>query len=244
MSASPSASSIASERLLRLCGRLSVSTATLAMSSRKRISEEAAAAAAAAGWVFIGSVLGPVLPCGLANRPPALYPICMAGSRGMKHMAAPKLTVKELERLLSAEFPQMFNAQSGYGIEEVWSRRLPGSQAFQSAIAASRRDDCGPDDDDAGRFCALCRDPGDDRLGADGGDHSIFPSTFSRSRQPRDLLAEARLIKLGKRLAVGEIGIRSEGEDDLVAHATVDLFDSARRGEIIPQSQILEILAK
>ena len=39
----------------------------------------------------------------------------------MKHMAAPKLTAKELERLLSAEFPQMLNAQSGYGIEEVWS---------------------------------------------------------------------------------------------------------------------------
>jgi acyl-coenzyme A thioesterase PaaI-like protein len=32
----------------------------------------------------------------------------------------PKLTVKELERLLSAEFPQMFDPQSGYGIEEVW----------------------------------------------------------------------------------------------------------------------------
>ena len=37
---------------------------------------------------------------------------------------------------------------------------------------------------------------------------------------PRDVVAEVRLIKLGKRLAVGEIGIRSDGEDDLVAHAT------------------------
>ena len=35
-------------------------------------------------------------------------------------MAAPKLSVKELERLLSAEFPEMFNPQSGYVIEEVW----------------------------------------------------------------------------------------------------------------------------
>jgi acyl-coenzyme A thioesterase PaaI-like protein len=33
-------------------------------------------------------------------------------------------------------------------------------------------------------------------------------------------LAEARLIKLGKRLAVGEVWIRSEGEDDPVAHVT------------------------
>jgi acyl-coenzyme A thioesterase PaaI-like protein len=37
---------------------------------------------------------------------------------------------------------------------------------------------------------------------------------------PRALEAECRLIKLGRRLAVGEIGIRSEGEADLVAHAT------------------------
>jgi acyl-coenzyme A thioesterase PaaI-like protein len=33
-------------------------------------------------------------------------------------------------------------------------------------------------------------------------------------------LAEARLLKLGKRLAVGEVGIRSDGQDDLVAHVT------------------------
>jgi len=39
-------------------------------------------------------------------------------------------------------------------------------------------------------------------------------------RQQRDLLAEARLLKLGKRLAVAEVAIRSEGEDELVAHAT------------------------
>jgi acyl-coenzyme A thioesterase PaaI-like protein len=43
---------------------------------------------------------------------------------------------------------------------------------------------------------------------------------FLRRPEPRDLLAEARLIKLGKRLAVGEIGVRSAGDDDLVAHAT------------------------
>lgn len=35
-----------------------------------------------------------------------------------------------------------------------------------------------------------------------------------------NLEAEARLLKLGKRLAVGEISIYSEGHDDVVAHAT------------------------
>ena len=47
-----------------------------------------------------------------------------------------------------------------------------------------------------------------------------FTINFLKKPAPQDLLAEARLIKLGKRLAVGEIGIRSEDADDLVAHAT------------------------
>ena len=43
---------------------------------------------------------------------------------------------------------------------------------------------------------------------------------FLKKPAPRDLLAEVRLIKLGMRLAVGEVDIRSEGEEELVAHVT------------------------
>lgn len=43
---------------------------------------------------------------------------------------------------------------------------------------------------------------------------------FLRKPTLRDLLAEARLIKLGKRLAVGEVSLFSEGSGDLVCHAT------------------------
>ena len=35
-------------------------------------------------------------------------------------MATAQLSVKELERLLSAEFPQMFQPDGGYIIEEAW----------------------------------------------------------------------------------------------------------------------------
>ncbi|GGB54849.1 thioesterase [Roseibium aquae] len=43
---------------------------------------------------------------------------------------------------------------------------------------------------------------------------------FLRKPEPGDLLATARLLKLGKRLAVVDCGIAGEGADDLVAHAT------------------------
>jgi uncharacterized protein (TIGR00369 family) len=44
---------------------------------------------------------------------------------------------------------------------------------------------------------------------------------FLRKPQPRDLIAEGRMLKLGKALAVGDIIIRSEGSEDVVAHAVV-----------------------
>jgi acyl-coenzyme A thioesterase PaaI-like protein len=34
------------------------------------------------------------------------------------------------------------------------------------------------------------------------------------------LIAEARLMKVGKRLVVGEVTIRSDGNDEPVAHVT------------------------
>lgn len=43
---------------------------------------------------------------------------------------------------------------------------------------------------------------------------------FLRKPQPRDLIADCRLLKLGNRLAVGEATIWSEGESEPVAHAT------------------------
>jgi len=43
---------------------------------------------------------------------------------------------------------------------------------------------------------------------------------FLRKPEPRDLLGRAKLMKLGKRLAVGEVALYSEGSDEMVAHAT------------------------
>ena len=43
---------------------------------------------------------------------------------------------------------------------------------------------------------------------------------FLRRPEPRDMIAEARVLKLGKRLAVGEIALHSDGQEELAAHAT------------------------
>jgi uncharacterized protein (TIGR00369 family) len=54
---------------------------------------------------------------------------------------------------------------------------------------------------------------------------------FLRKPGPRDLIAECRLLKLGKRLAVGEVTIYSDGELEPVAHVT-GTYSIPPRGEI------------
>jgi uncharacterized protein (TIGR00369 family) len=137
----------------------------------------------------------------------------------MQDMAAPKLTVKELERLLSPEFPGMFAAQGGYGIEKVWfggscirkhfnpqSLRPGGTIAGTTLMTLA----------DFAPYVAILASIGWVPLAVT----TNLTINFLKKPAQRDLFAEARLIKLGKRLAVAEVAIRSEGEDDLVAHAT------------------------
>ncbi|MDH3637469.1 MAG: PaaI family thioesterase [Gammaproteobacteria bacterium] len=43
---------------------------------------------------------------------------------------------------------------------------------------------------------------------------------FLRRPEPGDIVAEAKLLKLGKRLAVGEVGLYTAGDPEMVAHVT------------------------
>jgi uncharacterized protein (TIGR00369 family) len=137
----------------------------------------------------------------------------------MTKMAAPRLTRKELEGLLRAEFPEMFHPLRGYDLEEVWhggcrlrrrydpqSLRPGGTLSGATMMALA----------DFAMYVAVLSAIGWVPLAVT----TNLTINFLKKPPPRDLLAEARLIKLGKRLAVGEIGIRSPGEDDLVAHVT------------------------
>lgn len=47
-----------------------------------------------------------------------------------------------------------------------------------------------------------------------------------------DLIAEAKLLKLGQRLAVGEVTLFSEGDDEPVAHATLTYSIPPNRAQL------------
>lgn len=137
----------------------------------------------------------------------------------MSEVAAPKLSRKELEDRLQSEFPELFRTWSGYTIEELsyggcrLRRRYdpqllrPGGTVGGATMMALA---------DYAMYFAV--------LGAVGwvplAVTTNLSINFLRKPGTRDLVATARLLKLGKRLAVGEIHIRSEGNDDLVAQAT------------------------
>ncbi|WP_027856434.1 PaaI family thioesterase [Marinobacterium jannaschii] len=54
---------------------------------------------------------------------------------------------------------------------------------------------------------------------------------FLRKPSPEaDLIATARLLKCGKRLAVGEVYLSSAGEEEIVAHATLTYSIPDNRG--------------
>jgi uncharacterized protein (TIGR00369 family) len=134
-----------------------------------------------------------------------------------KDMAAPKLTRKELVALLKAEFPEAAHAVGDYEIEEVWyggcrlrrrhhegSLRPGGTISGPIMMALA----------DFTMYVAVLSAIGWVPLAVT----TNLTINFLKKPAARDLLAEARLIKLGKRLAVGEVDIRSDGDDALVAH--------------------------
>ncbi len=146
----------------------------------------------------------------------------------MKEMAAAKLTVKELERLLSADSPKLFNPQSGLTIEAVWHGGCRVRRHFDPRSLRSGGTLSGPTMMALADFAIYVA-----ILGSIGWVPAAVTTNlninFLKMPAPRDVIAEARLIKLGKRLAVGEVGIHSDGEDELVAHATCTYSIPAQR---------------
>ena len=129
------------------------------------------------------------------------------------------MNVAELERFLAAEFPQAFHDASGLSIEAVWHGGGRVRQAYQPQFVRPGGTISGP------TMMALADFTMYVGVLASIGPVPLAVTTnlninFLRKPAPRGLLAVCRLLKLGKRLAVGEVTIRSEGMEEAVAHVT------------------------
>jgi len=129
------------------------------------------------------------------------------------------MSVEELYRFLTAEFPQVFHGDSGLSIEEVWHGGGRVRQGYQTQFIRPGGTISGPTMmalADFAMYVGLLASIGPVPLAVT----TNLNINFLRKPAARDLIAECRLLKLGKRLAVGEVTIRSDGMDEPVAHAT------------------------
>jgi uncharacterized protein (TIGR00369 family) len=139
--------------------------------------------------------------------------------KGSEMRGTPALPLGELESFLRREFPQQFNATSGLCIEELWHGGARLRLACREAFIRPGGTISGPTMmalADVAMYIAVLAAIGPVPLAVT----THLSINFLRRPALADLVAEAELLKLGKRLAVGEVAIRSVGGADLVAHAT------------------------
>jgi uncharacterized protein (TIGR00369 family) len=138
---------------------------------------------------------------------------------GPERTGKPALSHADMETFLRAEFPQVFNGRSGLSIEEIWYGGARVRQAYQEAFIRPGGTISGPTMmalADFAMYVAVLAAIGPVPRAVT----TQLSINFLRRPAVADLVAEAKLMKLGKRLAVGEVAIRSGSGAELVAHAT------------------------
>jgi uncharacterized protein (TIGR00369 family) len=134
-------------------------------------------------------------------------------------MREPVIKQEELQGLLHAEFPETFNPDTGLVILDIWYGGCRLRQGFHEKSLRPGGTISGPTMmllADVSVYIAVLASIGWTPLAVT----TSLNINFLKRPAPAALEAECRLLKIGKRLAVGEVSIRSESDDDLVAHAT------------------------
>lgn len=132
---------------------------------------------------------------------------------------APLMSLEQVLDFLEREFPQMHHGGRSYHLEAVGplSARMrmdhherhlrPGGTVSGPAMMALA---------DLVLYAAILAQIGPVALAVT----TNLSFNFLRRPGTTGLVAEARLLKLGRRLAVGEVAIMSIGSDEIVCHAT------------------------
>jgi uncharacterized protein (TIGR00369 family) len=134
-------------------------------------------------------------------------------------MPAPAMSADEIAKLLHAEFPQAFYPGCGHSIERVAHGDVRVRWAFDENSLRPGGTVSGPtmmELADFAMYVAVFSAIGPQPLAVT----TNLNINFLRKPTRADLIADARLMKVGKRLAVGEVAIYSDGTDEPVAHVT------------------------
>jgi uncharacterized protein (TIGR00369 family) len=134
-------------------------------------------------------------------------------------MTSTKMTVAELTAFLRKEFPQVFS-DDDISIESADGLSCLLRQRYSERMLRPGRTISGPTLmalADFAMYVVLLSAIGPVGLAVT----TNLNINFLRKGQPgQDVLAVAKLLKLGKRLAVGEVSLLSAGSPDPIAHVT------------------------
>ena len=140
--------------------------------------------------------------------------MAIAGSAGGR------LTKEQVMALVDEHFPQIHEGNGRVSVEFVAPKVAHVRMAEDSRSIRPGGTVSGPAMfklADFSVYAAILAELGPDALPAVTTSMTI---NFLSRPQPGDIVAHTRLIKLGRRLAVAEIEIYSDGNPDMVAHAT------------------------
>jgi uncharacterized protein (TIGR00369 family) len=132
---------------------------------------------------------------------------------------SPAMSADEIAKLLHAEFPQAFYPGCGHSIERVDYADIRVRWTFEETALRPGGTVSGPtmmELADFAMYVAVFSAIGPQPLAVT----TNLNINFLRKPTRADLLADARLMKVGKRLTVGEVTIYSEGTEEPVAHVT------------------------
>lgn len=134
-------------------------------------------------------------------------------------MTQPKMTVAEISRFLDVEFPQIHANGRLFHVEAVGPLFARMRCDYDAALLRPGGTISGPTMmalADLALYVAILAQIGPVGLAVT----TNLAFNFLRKPGQAALIAECRLLKLGRRLAVGEVAIMSEASDDMVCHAT------------------------
>jgi uncharacterized protein (TIGR00369 family) len=129
------------------------------------------------------------------------------------------MTAVDLSAFLDEHFPQMNSRRQRFIVEAVTGRTVRMRMTYHERMLRPGGTISGPSMfalADIAMYAAVLAMVGPRPLAVT----SNLSINFLRKPRPADMIAEATILKLGKRLAVGEISLRSEGDEELAAHAT------------------------
>ncbi len=129
----------------------------------------------------------------------------------------PKITVDEFNALMAKEMP--WAVESGMVAEDIGRDFATVRLPFNDSMLRPGGTVSGPTMmslADTTMYAVVLGGIGIVKLAVT----TSFNINFLHRPSPADLIAEGRLLKLGKRLAVIEVTLHSDGHDEPVAHAT------------------------